>query len=439
MAATQMNAVLRHLRRAALTGDTPTLTDGQLLDCFIRSRDDTAFATLLRRHGPMVLGVCRRIAGNVHDADDAFQAAFLVLVRKARSVVPREQVGNWLYGVAYHTALKARTAADRRRGKEKQVTVMPQPESPAKATEPDLLAHLDREVQRLPDRYRLPVVLCELEGRSRKEVAAQLGLPEGTLSSRLAQARKLLARRLGAHGPTLGAAGATVAVSAALFQATVEAATLTAAGQGTADVVSANITLLTEGVLKTMYLAKLKLAAGLVLVLGVLGGGLLSGWYGTAAAGETGEAAPPPATDQRTADAIFFGGESKKPDARGNKDAELLQGIWTVTALYHSGGPRELEPQDMAPQLKQPTAEFKGDQFTFGSGFPATFALDATATPKRMNLLAHRPQEDMRSRAIYELNGDDLKICLSEPAGDYPAQFDVQKAANDRSLTLVVL
>src|SRR5262245_11157184 len=121
------NTVFGHLRRVALLGAGPELTDGQLLEQFIGRRDETAFAVLVRRHGPLVFGVCRRMLGNLHDAEDAFQATFLVLARKAPTVVPREAVGNWLYGVAYRTARRAKASAARRWAREKQVKNMPQP------------------------------------------------------------------------------------------------------------------------------------------------------------------------------------------------------------------------------------------------------------------------------------------------------------------------
>ena len=183
MAIRHGNAVLQHLRRAILLDGGAGLTDSQLLGCFIDQRDDAAFAALVRRHGPMVLSVCRRIVGNVHDADDAFQATFLVLIRKASSVKPRELVGNWLYGVAYHTALKARALAARRQAREKQVTAMPEPEMVVRqVANLDLQILLDQELSRLPDKYRVPIVLCDLEGKSRKEAARQLGWLDGTLS-----------------------------------------------------------------------------------------------------------------------------------------------------------------------------------------------------------------------------------------------------------------
>src|SRR5262249_26019760 len=152
------------------------------------------------RHGPMVLGVCRRVLDHAHDAEDAFQATFLVLARKAASIVARDTVGNWLYGVAYRTAHKARVAAARRRLKERQ---MSRPEALDEDVWRELRPVLDQELNRLPEKYREPVILCDLEGQTRKEAARRLGWPEGTLSGRLSRARVLLAKRLARHGLTL--------------------------------------------------------------------------------------------------------------------------------------------------------------------------------------------------------------------------------------------
>src|SRR5436305_9582185 len=127
MATSPMSEVMQHLRTAVLLRDGAGLTDGQLLGDYLRRRDETALAALICRHGPMVWGVCRRVLRNYHDAEDAFQATFLVLVRKAVSIASRELVANWLYGVAHQTALKARATAAKRKGRERQVTEMPEP------------------------------------------------------------------------------------------------------------------------------------------------------------------------------------------------------------------------------------------------------------------------------------------------------------------------
>src|SRR5262249_8241697 len=165
MPTSSMTPLLRHLRQAAFRADAGDLSDSQLLERFLALREEVAFEALVHRHGPMVLGVCRRVLHNSHDAEDAFQATFLVLVRKAGSIVPREMVGNWLYGVAYRTALKARSLAARRRAMERQVRDMPRPETLDSGARDDLQARLDRELNRLPDKYRAPVILCELEGK----------------------------------------------------------------------------------------------------------------------------------------------------------------------------------------------------------------------------------------------------------------------------------
>ncbi len=268
MAKAQMDGLVPQLRRAATLQATADQSDGQLLGRFVVIGDEAAFEALVRRHGPMVLGVCRRVLQNHHDAEDAFQAAFLVLARKAASVVPRDKVGNWLHGVAYRTALEAKAAAARRRAKEHQVLPRLQGNEATEHTEDDWLALFDQELQRLPPKYREPVVLCDLEGKTHKAAARQLGCPEGTLSTRLATARRRLAARLARRGVTLTTAAlattvapnaAAASVPASLLASTVKAAPLFAAGTGAmALTMSAQAVALAEGVLKAMYVQKLR-------------------------------------------------------------------------------------------------------------------------------------------------------------------------------------
>jgi RNA polymerase sigma factor (sigma-70 family) len=265
MTSGSVSKVLHQLRRAALVCDSADLSDGQLLQLFIDQRDEAAFEVLVRRHGPMVMGVCQRIAGQLQDAEDAFQATFLVLVRRASTVVPREMVGNWLYGVAYRTALEARGKSARRQAKMKQVTDMPDPKIPVEPGWQDLEPLLDRELNGLPDKYRMPLVLCQLEGRSRKEVARQLQVAEGTLSSRLATGRTMLARRLARHGVAIAAGPlalllsqptAVACVPGPLLSSTIKAAAGFAAGDAAA--LSPRVAALTQGVLRAMFMTKLK-------------------------------------------------------------------------------------------------------------------------------------------------------------------------------------
>jgi RNA polymerase sigma factor (sigma-70 family) len=270
---------IRSLRRAALAREGGALTDAQLLACYVARHDEAAFEGLVRRHGPMVLGVCRRIAGNVHDAEDAFQATFLVLVRKAASIGAREAVGNWLFGVAYRAALKARATAVRRKAREKQVEQMPDRSTDSHEVWNDLRLLLDRELDGLPAKYRMAILLCDIEGRSRREAARDLGLPEGTLSSRLAAGRKILASRLARRGVVLSAGVlAVAAVQSTLVVSTVKAATLAAAGHAAvAGEFSTEVIALTQGVLKAMWITKLKVAAAVLAAVGVVGVGIGAG------------------------------------------------------------------------------------------------------------------------------------------------------------------
>ena len=280
MATAARFGIIKYLRQTRIRQESGTLTDAQLLECFLNQREEAAFEALLQRHGPMVLGVCRRVLKNGHDAEDAFQATFLVLLRKAASIVPRERVANWLYGVAYRTALAARTAAAKQRAKERETA---KPEAVEDRTEWEFRSLLDREVSRLPEKYRLPIILCDLEGRTRAQAARQLGWPEGTLSCRLARARGVLARRLACRGLTfsggllavlLEQGMASACVPENLAVSTIKAATLVWAGQAaTGGVIPTPVAALTEGVLKTMRAIKLKIATAVVLLLAGLGVG----------------------------------------------------------------------------------------------------------------------------------------------------------------------
>jgi RNA polymerase sigma factor (sigma-70 family) len=286
MVDSQLRRALDALHSVGLARDGAAPTDGQLLESYVRGREEAAFAALVQRHGPMVWGVCRRLLPSHQDAEDAFQATFLVLVRKAASVVPREMVANWLYGVAHQTALKARATAARRGAREKQVTAMPEPALEQPDVPDDLGPLLDQELSRLPDKYRAVIVLCDLEGKTRKEAARQLRVPEGTVASRQATARARLARRLARHGPPLsgGALAAALAQSAAsagvpvaVTSAAIRAAGLVAAGQAAAPgAISVEAAALAEGVLRTMLLTKLKIASAVLAVVALLGAGVVA-------------------------------------------------------------------------------------------------------------------------------------------------------------------
>lgn len=241
--------------------------DGELLSRFLTSRDEAAFAELVRRHGRVVLAACRRVLGHAADADDAFQAAFVVLVRKAHALTSRPCVGSFLYATAVLTARKARTMATRRRANEAKA-VRPEAAGPP-GTDEELTRVLDDVLAGLPAKYREPVVLCELEGVSRREAAARLGIPEGTISSRLATAHRMLAKRLAARG------FAAVAVAAVLGEraSAVPRALADASVRAAADIPPAAVTQLVSEVTKMLLWEKLRSGvtalAGVVLLLGV--------------------------------------------------------------------------------------------------------------------------------------------------------------------------
>jgi RNA polymerase sigma factor (sigma-70 family) len=282
MHADRLRKPLERLRRALAPADGAAPSDGRLLERFLADRDEAAFAALVRRHGPMVLGVCRRLVRHAQDAEDCFQAAFLVLARRAGSVRQRESLASWLYGVAYRVALDAGGAIARRRSRERQVDEMPHPEVPP-AEPQDWRPLLDQELAALPEKYRAVVVLCDLEGRPRKESARRLRLSEGTLSSRLARARALLAGRLsrrgvalsgGALAAALAGGTATAAVPAQLVLSTAKVAALVAAGQSAA--VGSQAAVLMHEFQRGMLMAKLKVGAALAAAAVLLGAGGLA-------------------------------------------------------------------------------------------------------------------------------------------------------------------
>jgi len=217
----------------------------------------------------MVMGVCRRVLGNHEAAEDAFQATFLVLARKAGSIVRREQLANWLYGVALRAAREARGRTLRQKSREKRYSAMLPAEMPDPSILSEIRAVLDDELARLPERYRAAIVLCELEGLSRRQAAVKLGITEGTLSSRLARAKIQLRDRLTRRGLALSSVAlgsvfareaATAVVRPALVESTIQLATLLSSGSSLAGIVSIPVATLTEGVLKAMLFAKVKSA-----------------------------------------------------------------------------------------------------------------------------------------------------------------------------------
>jgi RNA polymerase sigma factor (sigma-70 family) len=289
--------VVQHIRQI-FQGDLVGLRDGQLLQRFATLQDEQAFAILVQRHGPLVLGVCRRILQSVHDAEDAFQATFLVLARRASAIRKPDSLASWLYEVAYRLARKMKADASKRRQREEKVPA-PAPVEPVDPTGRELHAILDEELQRLSEKYRQPLLLCYLEGMTQEEAAGQLGWPRGTLKRRLERGRELLKGQLSRRGVGLGAAiavnlaageGLAMTVPAALGASTWKAAALFAGRQILpARLISARVIALAETALKSIAKAPLKILVVLALTVGLVGGATVfwtqSGTPGTSAGG----------------------------------------------------------------------------------------------------------------------------------------------------------
>jgi RNA polymerase sigma factor (sigma-70 family) len=467
MAATPISEVLDYLREALVPHQERDQTDGQLLAAFVEQRDEAAIAALVQRHAAMVWGVCRRVLRNQHDAEDAFQATFLVLVRRAVAIASPELLAGWLHGVALKTASKARAMAAKRRSRERQVTSMPEPEARPPAGLDDPLTLLDGELGRLPVRYRTAVVLCDLEGCTRKEAALQLGVPEGTVAARLARARAMLAKRLLRRGQVLSSpaplglssSAMPACVPAAVVSATIRSAALVAAEQMLAEgAISPTVAALMQGVLKAMLLRKLQTVTAVLLVLAMvaLGGGLLAR-HGAAQS----QAEKPVAGADRAAEA-----RKKKAEAIA-QERKRLAGTWQLIGVERDGkkaprkevdeiahhkiihyvqnlgvkrpntagvkfvvvfdGQGKWKEQTHGGNMKVPRLE--GDKVVhdrtviFAEG---TSEIDPTAKVKTMDCVVTRQVvgKGYTKRGIYEfVNKDSWRVCFGEPGKDRPTSF----------------
>jgi RNA polymerase sigma factor (sigma-70 family) len=445
---------IQHLRATTLLGEGAG--DGELLGAFVALRDEAAFAALLRRHGPMVLGVCRRILRNGHDAEDAFQAAFLVLARRAAAVAPRDMVGNWLYGVACRTALEAKRMIARRRAREHESR---RPSAAPPATDPqgsDLAGLLDEELSRLPDRLRWPVVLCDLEGRTRRDAARQLGVPDGTLSNRLASARRALARRLAARGVTLSATALAVALAPAAAEAVpplLAAATVRAALSPATSAPPA-VAALTQGVLKAMFVAKLKRWLAVLVAIGAFTGL----WVGHAAltSGSPTTAAPVQAAaeepvQQQDVEAKAVLAKAAKAAAAipAAKDEELRRKVDVLVSIgINQGRAKDLDGAaatfkqalEVAGAIKAEVARAEAQSHIGFYQAHAGLTADARKTHDAIKVTDEkkaREAQDARNRILIEMadhlakNGDTkeaLKVAESIPV----RTFKVKRKGEDK-------
>jgi RNA polymerase sigma factor (sigma-70 family) len=430
--------IVRLVRRLADAGDSQRTTDGELLRRWSAQRDEAAFELLVHRHGGLVWHVCRNLLREPQAAEDAFQATFLVLVRKAGAIGRPELLGNWLYGVAYRVAQRARKVLARREATERPgvETEMAAAEEPAGQ---EVAPLLHEELERLPAKYRRPMVLCYLEGRTNDEAARQLQWPLGTLKVRLMRGREMLRSRLARRGlalsaGTLASVLAPNAAPAALVDATVRGALAFAAGA--TGSLSAGALTLTEGVLATMWWNKARIVIALVLTVALLGtgAGLFAFWPVQRPAAEH---TAVPAANAREAE------PEKVADELLKSDRFAIKGTWTLVSAESAGKKKTISEEDVKKGTNRLT--LGGDRFSLtdnGITHEGTCKLNPDKTPKQIDLVIPQPDEvpEVFLRGIYKLEKDQLTVCFNDPKRDFgfprPADFATQEG--QRFPTLVV-
>jgi RNA polymerase sigma factor (sigma-70 family) len=416
---------MEFLRKVATAGSVAQSTDAELLSRFVAQRDESAFAALVQRHGPMIFGVCRRVLHDTQDAEDAYQATFLVLARRAKSVARPETLGNWLYGVAYRTALRARASASRRRAQERQqVAARTEREPVDELIVQEIRLLLDEEVHRLPAKYRAPFVLCLLEGHTHEEAAQALGCPRKTITTWLTRARERLHGRLMRRGLTLAsatfaalqsqksltAAGLPLPEVASTVRAALQFATNAAITAGT---VSAPVAALARGVLRSMTITKVATMIAVVLALTVLSSsaGLLA--FHAFAGGKDEKFVAGPGEAEKA--------KSVQKETKAKSDNELLQGTWIEESRGADGY--------KVAEASRWTLVFDRDKVTWhdrGKEREGTYTLDPGRKPKEIDLTMNNPS--LVLTGIYELKGDTLKTLWRENDRDgLPKDFDAKE------------
>ena len=382
------------IRQMMVRAATAELSDRQLVERFIASRDEMAFTALVSRHGPLVMGVCRRVLANSHDVEDAFQATFLVLVRRAASIRRLESVACFLHGVAHRIAVRAKAGIVRRQRLDRSRPSTPPPDSLREVIANDIRALLDDEIGRLPERCRLPFVLCYLEGKTNEEAARLLDCPAGTVMSRLNKARELLRAQLTRRGLAMSAGlvavmpDAVIAVPPALVQATVQSAIAVATGVPLKTAATAAVASLASAGLPLKTVGWVVLLA-MALVAGV------------------GTAVTALAPDDKPAAAK----KDDKADAKTD-DLAKLKGNWKLTEQIVGG---EASP---AEKIRDCTAAFDGETLTMaGPGLPKPIRyrvrLDAKAKPSAIDIEAlDGPTKGQTMAGIYRLDADKWECCM---------------------------
>jgi RNA polymerase sigma factor (sigma-70 family) len=390
--------------------ETGSPTDRQLLTDFVTRRNAEAFAELVRRHGPMVLGVCRQLLGNEHDAEDAFQAAFLVLARKAGTIRSPEALPNWLYGVATRLAIRNRTAVNRRRAREVPFVDSPASESEEHQRE-ELWPLLCEEIGRLPDKYRIPFILCYLDGKTNEEAATQLNCATGTVFSRLARARERLRHRLSRQGLVVssGLLAATLsalprevsaAVSTQLLQATVRGAVsfVSPRANATADVSARAVQLARQQIAASNHLTTKVFVAGILV-------SALTGFVG----GLADRRAAARADANGAPNTVLVVDENIVHFADEKTIHEQLKGTWVLYSLTNDGVPVLIQPGSIAIKF--------GDNQKFD--IKGTYKINTRKGPMQLTITNQVPNgQRLTIPGIFDVHGDDLTISYMLPVRD---------------------
>jgi RNA polymerase sigma-70 factor (ECF subfamily) len=451
--ASQMAAVLRYIGQLASICEGADEADSTLIQQFVAERSENAFATIIHRHGPLVLRACRQVLDNQEDAEDAFQATFIVLARKAASIRKRVSLAAWLHRVAVNISWSAKASTARRRSQERQADHMSELKPAANRNVDDQAAFCElqpiihEEVDRLPEKYRVPVVLCYLEGKTHYDAARQLDWPLGTVKGRLARARGLLRTRLARRGVVLSAAGlaaaltengAVAGIPPALFASSLHAAVAFATGGSiVAGTASAQAVTLAKGALQTMFATRLLYGLALLCVIGMMGFGAALGF------GLGGErAGPPPAADgsvvargeeprvpaaadsEKQVKVKIPGKEDQKPEDAVKDELKRLEGTWHMVACEEGGQPLpQVNPADFF--------DFTGTKFHFKSGLRrvgGTFTIDPSKNPKWMDqIYDYGGGEQKVFKGIYDLKGDKLRLFMGLPGGERPTEFKTKE------------
>lgn len=397
--------------------------DGQLLERFVHQRDEAAFAELVARHGPLVFGLCRRLLGHVQDAEDVFQATFLVLARKAAAIRKPQSLSCWLHGVAYRLALKARAETQRRRRHEQQAQPL------GAAVDVDLswrevCGLLDEELQRLPEKQRVPLVLCYLEGLTQDEASRRLGWPRGTFKRRLEAGRERLRLRLTRRGVTLGvglfAAALTESATKGAVPVFLRSATVRAGMQfvthETAALAATPAALLAKGALQTMLTTKLKIASVVLLLLACAG-------FGASQLARP-RTSPQVAAADKEADRPKASAEKAKVGDEVQAELRRMQGTWTTTTTkeeFVNGEPQPPRKISVKFIIVEDKIIWLGeDGFIF---MEWTIRLDPSRKPKAIDLINRK---DGTLLGIYRLEGDSLKIHfdVAKRPSEFPAKAE---------------